>query len=128
MDDYSSYSDAGAGIAALIGGMGIVFYLVLLVVFVLIIIAMWKIFDKAGEAGWKALIPYYNSYVLFQISCGNGWLFLITLLFPPFLYWQQWKLCQAFDKGVGFFILMLFLPPVAYLMLGFGDADYIGPQ
>ena len=126
MSDYSSYGDSG--VAAIVGAMGIGFYLVMFVLCILMIVAMWKIFEKAGEDGWKSLIPFYNSYILFKISCGNGWLFLILFIFSPFIYWQMWKLCKAFDKGIGFFVLMLFLPPVAYLMLGFGDADYIGVQ
>ena len=32
------------------------------------LIACWSVFSKAGEAGWKSLIPVYNSYVLFRIS------------------------------------------------------------
>lgn len=126
MSDYSSVGESGA--AALIGAMGIGFYLVMFVLGILCIVAWWKIFEKAGEDGWKSLIPFYNTYILFKISCGNGWLFLILFIFSPFIYWQEWKLCKAFDKGIGFFVLMLFLPPVAYLMLGFGDADYIGVQ
>jgi hypothetical protein len=35
---------------------------------VLLIVAWWKLFEKAGEHGWAAIIPYYNSYVLFKIS------------------------------------------------------------
>jgi hypothetical protein len=35
---------------------------------ILLIVAWWKLFEKAGEHGWAALIPYYNKYVLFKIS------------------------------------------------------------
>ena len=126
MNDYSSYSDTG--IAAAIMGMSLIYWVVLLVICILMIVAMWKIFEKAGEPGWKSLIPYYRAYVFFQITCGNGWLFLITLIFPFFYYWAWWKLCKAFDKGIGFFILLLFFTPIAFLILGFGDADYIGVQ
>ena len=35
----------------------------------LMLIAMWRIFTKAGEKGWKCLIPIYNLYVLWRI----GW-------------------------------------------------------
>lgn len=34
---------------------------------VLRIVANWKIFAKAGEAGWKSLVPIYNRYVQFQL-------------------------------------------------------------
>ena len=35
---------------------------------VLMIIAWWKIFNKAGEKGWKAIIPVYNSYTMYKVS------------------------------------------------------------
>lgn len=33
---------------------------------VLSLIAMWKIFRKMGEPGWKALIPFYSDYTLYK--------------------------------------------------------------
>jgi hypothetical protein len=47
-----------------------------LAVAVLAIIGMWKVFEKAGEPGWAAIIPFYNAYVLFKITWGEGWMFL----------------------------------------------------
>lgn len=35
---------------------------------ILTIIALWKIYAKANEPGWAALIPFYNQYVLYKIS------------------------------------------------------------
>ena len=32
------------------------------------IIGLWKVFVKAGEKGWKAIIPIYNAYILFKIA------------------------------------------------------------
>ncbi len=50
---------------------------------VLTIIAMWKIFEKAHEEGWKSLIPIYNGYVLAKISGATKiwWAeFVLTIL------------------------------------------------
>ncbi len=44
-----------------------------LVVGVLLIIAGWKIFEKAGEKGWKILIPVYDLYILFKICGIKNW-------------------------------------------------------
>lgn len=48
---------------------------------VIMIIANWKLYTKAGEAGWKSLIPYYSQYVLFRITWNTGmfWAFLARL-------------------------------------------------
>ena len=43
-------------------------------------IAYWKIFEKAGEDGWKILVPFYNSYIITKIVYGNGWKFLFSLI------------------------------------------------
>ena len=42
--------------------------IIAIVWYVLQIIANWRIFKKAGEAGWKSIIPIYNSYILFKIA------------------------------------------------------------
>ncbi len=50
----------------IIATIGIIF-------FVLYVIASWKIFQKAGEPGWKALIPIYNVYIMFKIVNMKSW-------------------------------------------------------
>jgi hypothetical protein len=32
-------------------------------------IGFWKVFSKAGQAGWKSLIPWYNNWVLMVDIC-----------------------------------------------------------
>lgn len=103
----------------------------ILLVCVVCFIAQYKIFKKAGKEGWEAIIPIYNCYVLFDIAMGNGVLFL--LLFVPFVNFAaqlvvQHKLAQAFGKGFGYTLGLIFLNPIFMLMLAFGDAEYIGPQ
>lgn len=57
------------GQAAVVGaGLGTLIT-VGLIIGVLLIIAGWKIFEKAGEKGWKIFIPFYNTFILFRI-CG----------------------------------------------------------
>ena len=41
---------------------------VALILWVLYIVAFWKIFVKAGQPGWKSIIPIYNSYIFFKIT------------------------------------------------------------
>ena len=102
-----------------------------LIIAVIAIIAMWKIFTKAGEAGWKSIVPFLNTYVLFKIVWGNGWLFLLLLI--PFvniviMLIANWKLCKAFGYGIGMFILSIFFPGIPQLIIGFGSHGYLGVQ
>ncbi len=98
---------------------------------ILMVVALWKIFTKAGEPGWAAIIPFYNTYVGFRIAGLNPWLFLLLLI--PFvnivvaIIWAL-KLGAAFGKsGVWSFFLLVVFSVIGYLILGFGDATYRKP-
>ncbi len=102
-----------------------------LIIFSLVmIVAQWVIFTKAGEAGWKSIIPFYNLYTLFKIVDGQGWKFL--LLFIPLVniiiaIILCLNVAKAFGKSSGFGIGLFFLGPIFYLILAFGSAEYQGP-
>ncbi|MEJ8751498.1 DUF5684 domain-containing protein [Lagierella sp. ICN-221743] len=120
MDNYKDLT-AGAG-----GTLSIVFGVVVAIV---LLIGMWKMFTKAGEPGWAAIIPLYNAYVLFKITWGSGIKFLLLLI--PIVniiiaIKTQIKLAKAFGKGGGFVAGLIFLTPIFYAILGFSDAKYMG--
>lgn len=115
-----------AGISA---GVYIVSLIISLALSIFLIICLWRIFDKADEPGWASLIPFYNTYVMFKLSMGNGWLFL--LCFIPIVniiisIWLYFALAKVFDRGVGFGFGLLFLPIIFFPILAFGDAEYVG--
>ncbi len=39
-----------------------------LAVFILTIVASWILYNKAGEPGWAAIIPFYSSYIRFKVA------------------------------------------------------------
>ncbi len=108
------------------GGGGIVL-LFQLAICVLMIVASWKVFEKAGKPGWACLIPFYNLYVFLVIAGKPGWwlvLFLIPLVNIIFAVLASIALAKKFGKdalfGVGVAILgIVFLP-----ILAWGDAEY----
>ena len=121
-------SDSAANAAA--AGVSIVYSIVVIALTVLILVAMWKLFVKAGKPGWGAIVPFYNLYCLFDMSFGNGWLFLLTLVPCVNAVMQiimYVKLAKAFGKSGGFAVGLIFLPYVFIPILGFGDAEYLGP-
>ena len=96
---------------------------------VLLIVAMWVLFKKAGKPGWASIVPFYNIYVLYEITWGSGWRFLMLLI--PFYniilgIQTQVKLAKAFGKGGGFAVGLIFLPYVFNPILAFSDAAYLG--
>ena len=62
--------------------------LISLAMAVLQLIAYWKLFEKAGEPGWAAIVPVYNFLVMFRIATGKttlGWVYLILIGIYVFL-------------------------------------------
>ena len=116
--------------AAAAAGVLMVYLVIVLVIAVISLAGMWKIFIKAGKPGWGAIIPIYNLYCLFEMSFGTGWLFLLTFVpcVNAVMMIIMWiKLAQAFGKGAGFGVGILFFPFVFLPMLGFGDAQFTAP-
>lgn len=74
MTDLQNATAAGA----VAGGIAATTVIFVVALYVLFIIAWWKIFTKAGVAGWKSLIPIYNTYTLFRISGMSGFLCFLS--------------------------------------------------
>ncbi len=112
----------------------------------LVIVAEWRIYTKAGQPGWASLIPLYNDYISYKIFWGNGWLFLVPLVLrfldglsyigPIFsllclvLYGAtQYKKSVAFGHGIPFAVGLFLCPTIFEMILAFSDAYYRGvPQ
>lgn len=118
---------------AVLGRMLVGYLITFLVIYVLSVIAMWKIFTKAGKPGWASLIPVYNIVVIYQIVGLNP--LLVILLFIPFINGiaaivlsiiQCIRLSKTFGKGDGFTFRLIFLSPIFLLILGFENHKYIG--
>ena len=132
---------------------GVLFSVVGLLIVIAVIAGMWLVFQKAGEAGWKSIIPIYNVWVLMEIIGRPGW--WVILYFLPAVGWglgelldlpESWLaaavvgvvsfviwvitmvgLAESFDRGIGFAIGLMFLPMLFYPLLGFSDMQYYGP-
>ncbi len=96
---------------------------------IVMIIALWRIFEKAKEPGWASLIPIYNTIVLLKI-CGRPW-WWIFLLFIPIVNFVLMivifaDLAKVFGKDTGFAIGLILLTPIFLLILAFDNSQYIG--
>ena len=135
----------------LLGGIYLIFALVW---WILQIIANWNIFTKAGEAGWKSLIPIYGDYVSYKIAWQTSYFWLSFILGIVASYVSSAnlnesifltviatllrivievinimyciKLSRAFGHGIGFAIGLILLQPIFLLILGFGSDPYYG--
>ncbi len=109
-------------------GIMVVIYLAIVV---LEIAAIWRVFTKAGEPGWAAIIPIYNAIVMLRIAGRPVW--WIVLYFIPVANLIAGivvlvDLARAYGKGTGFAIGLLLLSFIFFPILGFGSARYIGTR
>ena len=138
-------------ILAFLASFAIVAWIVGTIVFVLTIIANFKIYKKAGEKGWKCLIPIYNAYVQYKFSWKTVmfWVELGLMIVSGILGRYDNVICsllnlavaiallviyikqcvylsKAFGHGGGFAAGLFFLPFIFTLILGFGKSQYVG--
>ena len=105
-------------------------WVVYCIIFLIVIIAWWKIFEKAGQPGWKAIIPFYNAYILLKIVGKPGWwliLFLIPFVNLVFVIWTYNMLSKSFGKDEAFTVGLVLLGFIFFPVLGFGSSKYLGP-
>ena len=131
-----------AGIFAAIMALGVIRYL-------LTAIGYSKMYRKAGEAGWKAFIPVYNTYNNYKISWTGKFFFLSAALYilvtalsnsamlaaqlaviaagialMVVTVKQNVKMAKLFGKGTGTGIALIFFPGITSLILGLGKAEF----
>jgi len=131
MDNFDTATDI---LMTLLAGL-ITAYLVIVIPIVLIaIVAIWRVFTKAGQPGWAVLIPFYNLYVYSQVVKRPGWWMLLyfasiipvvgslAVLFVSII--DSLRLAKLFGKPSGFGVGIILLGVVFLPILAFGDADY----
>ncbi|HEY5806276.1 MAG TPA: DUF5684 domain-containing protein [Candidatus Saccharimonadales bacterium] len=131
--DYSSYdtltttTSTSDGAAA---GVGLGLILAYFAVAIFMLVAMWKVYTKAGRPGWAPIIPIYGTLVMLWMI-GRPWWWLLLMLIPfvgiIFAIIATNDLSKSFGKSVGWTVGLIFLPFIFYPMLAFGDAKYAGP-
>jgi len=133
---------AAGALSGAVLALVLVLVLVVLALLVLIIVANCKIFKKADEAWWKALVPLYNSWVEARIGGLAWWWFLIFVVLTTLVgalkevnvtvsmamvltsYNFSYNICKKFGKSGGFALLCTLLPFVGFPILAFGNAKY----
>ncbi len=109
-------------------GSGMVLLILVGIAFAIFYIAAsWKVLVKAGQPGWGALIPFYNTYLLLMVAQRPGW-WLVLLLIPfvniVFTIIVLLDIARNFGKSAGFGIGLFFLGVIFFPILGFGSATY----
>lgn len=102
--------------------------LIAVAVYVVTVVALWKVFTKAGYPGWLSIIPIVNVVFLTKIAGFSGWfalLYLIPIVGFVFHIVVQLRIGRAFGHGWVFSLfLLVFLYIIGYLVIGFSDDRY----
>lgn len=152
--DYSTAGVAGGLIAGILMFM-VVIIIISLVIAILKLIGTWKMLTKAGESGWKSLIPFYNQWTLCKVAgISPYWVLeiivvsmintvlngilgsnVISVILSLIVYANTiyfWvilsiSLAKSFGKDTGFGVATVFFSFITYPMMGMGSATYAGP-
>ena len=100
----------------------------LVLTILLVRVSRFIIFGKAGQAGWKALIPFFNLFVFTKIVNKPVWWTIIYLLFPIGFILSSLQISKLFDKKIVYSIGLILLPIVFYPLLAFGKSSYNASQ
>lgn len=115
--------------SALGGGLVLIVYLAIIVV---MLVSLWKLFEKMGQPGWYGIIPIFNFCVIAKLA-GRDWWWGLLIIVPCIGWIFQIILLndtsvKLFGKGIGYTLGLIFLPFIFFPMLAFGSAQYQGPQ
>jgi hypothetical protein len=110
------------------GGAVAVLLVVYAALFVLFLIAYWKVFTKLGLPGWMGIIPFVNVYMLFKARGQHEpVVWLILSLIPCVNIIAAWMLAndtaELFGKELGWKIFLFLLPGISHLVLAFGSSE-----
>lgn len=127
MYDYSYGYDA---VGASVGIFAIMAWVGIMVICVLIIAANWGLFTKAGVEGWKAIIPFYNTYVMTELA-GLHIVWFILSLVPCANFVASivilFDYLKSYEVPVGMRILAVFFPYIVYPIVAFSSKyQYVG--
>lgn len=94
-------------------------------------IALMKLFDRAGEKGWKAWIPFVSSYTRTKIVFGEEhafWFLIDFILGGIFGMYLAYNEAKAFGQTTVFAVLHMLFQPFTTLILCIQKPTYVGTQ
>ena len=139
--------------------LGLSFLLPVIIIFIICaviasVMADYKIFQKAGEEGWKSLVPIYSEVIFCKCFMGKGeyaaipmiasffsriasrsgssasilFAFPFSIISIAFYVYQSIALAKSFGKSSSFTLGLIFIPFIFKLILAFSDDQYYGPK
>lgn len=135
------------------GVLGVTGLIFSIAYYICLVISRWRIFKKAGEKGWKSLIPFYDIYTEFKLTWtpSRFWLLILFSVLGSFFMTigsdkiffcllsiaynivtivltikGTHRLSKAFGHKAGYTWGLLLLSPIFIIILVFGESKYVG--
>lgn len=105
-------------------------YFVLVLALIVGMIAVeWILFERAGQPGWKVLIPFYDSFILHKIAFGEEakWYWFL-LLVPGYGIYMRYAFTKTYGYSTGMAVLSVFFPMILSIVMVLQNAEYRGPM
>lgn len=142
------------GDALVVGVVGLILIAVFIVAYIITALGYCKMLKKAGEPGWKGLVPFYNKYIFYKISWRTNMFFIWLVLEIAFTVLNRLRgdnliltllgivvgiagivvdakscgrLSKAYGRGIGTAVGLFFFPLIFSWILGLGSAQYTAP-
>jgi hypothetical protein len=112
------------------GGSAAVLIVVYVAFVVFYLASFWRVYTKAGQPGWAAVIPIYNFIILMKIIGRPWWwilLFLVPIVNIVVLFIVYIDLAKSFGRSTGFGVGLTLLGIIFLPILAWGPATYRGP-
>lgn len=123
MSDYAVYGSNN--VTFVFSGVMFVVFFISIALAIVNLIAAIKIYKKLGLPGWGVIVPIYGQWILLKAVDLPGWLSILPVANGIALIVANYRLAGKFGKGSGFGLGLVFLPPIFYMILGFGKASVV---
>ena len=101
--------------------------------FIITLVSVWRMYEKAGQSGWVGLVPILNVFGLLKMAGKPFWwavLYLVPVLNVIVHVVVSVSVARSFGKSALFGLIMAIplATPFFVMSLGMGEARYLGAR
>ncbi|MDR1300700.1 MAG: DUF5684 domain-containing protein [Candidatus Nomurabacteria bacterium] len=104
-------------VLAILGGSLLAIILIVVGIYIITAVLMMKLFKKFDVAGWKAWVPFVNTWTFLELGGQHGWWQFVPVAGVIFTIIAAYNIGLKFNKGGAFVVLYIFLPIIWYIIM-----------
>ena len=102
-----------------------------LAAWLILIASMWRVFTKAGQPGWHAIVPFLNTWTLIKVAGKPEWwffLFFVPCVNSIVAFVVLYDVAKAFGRSSIFGVGTALFSPVFLPILAFGSSEHLATE